>query len=152
MPCKITLPLYRTMHLCLSKVTSNPASVRTRIPNNDAMERSGMICPVSVIGRPFIFMSHICVGMTCRLSASDTRSGVVIGCLLATGAPSITEIWVAPELVMASVGGRSRQVVPTRANWLVVDMDILDVTMVALSSSWMAKQKLVGYSEFVVLA
>jgi hypothetical protein len=95
-------------------------------------------------------MSHICVDMTCQLSASDTRSGVVIGHLLATDAPSITIIWVVPESAMASVGDGSRQV-PTRARWLVVDMDLLDVTMVALSSSWMAKQKLVGYCKFVVL-
>jgi hypothetical protein len=65
LPCKITLPLYHTMHLCLSKVSLHPVFVRTCIPNNDAMERSGMICPVSVIGRLFIFMSHICVDMTC---------------------------------------------------------------------------------------
>ncbi len=81
---------------------------------------------------------------------SDTRSGVVIGCLFATGAPSITKNWVAPESAMASVGGGSRQI-STRAHWLVVDMDVLDVTMVASSSSWMTKQKLVGYSKFVVL-
>ena len=64
LPCKITLPLYRMMHLCLSKVSLHPVFVRTCIPNNDAMERSGMICPVSVIGRLFIFMSQICVDMT----------------------------------------------------------------------------------------
>ncbi len=150
LPCKITLPLYRMMHLCLSKVTSRPAFVRTCIPNNDAMERLGMICPISVIGRPFIFMSYICVDMTCRQSASDTHSGVVVGCLLATGAPSITKIWVVPESAMASVGGGSRQI-PMRMRWLVFDMDVLDVTMVALSSPWMDKQKLVGYGKILVL-
>ncbi len=91
LPCRIMLPLYPTMHVCLSKVTSQPMFVRTCIPNNDVMERSGMICPVSKIGRLFIFMSHICVDMTCRPSSSDTHSGVVIGRLLATGAPSITK-------------------------------------------------------------
>jgi hypothetical protein len=119
LPCKITLPLYCTMHLCLSKVTSHPAFVRTHIPNNDAMERSKMICPISVIGRPFIFMSHICFDTTCGPSASDTHSGVVVGHLLATGAPSITKIWVAPELAMASVGGGSRQV-HWNESWIIV--------------------------------
>jgi hypothetical protein len=51
---------------------------------------------------------------------------------------------------MASVGGGRRQVL-TRARWLVVDMEVLDVTMVALSSSWMDKQKVVGYSKVVVM-
>ncbi len=109
-----------------------------------------MMWPVNVIGMPFIFMSHICVDVTCRPSASDTRSGVVVGCLLATGAPSITKIWVAPESAMASVGGGRRQVL-TRARWLVDDMEVLDVTMVASSSSWIDERKVVGYGKVVVL-
>jgi hypothetical protein len=109
-----------------------------------------MMWPVNVIVRPFIFMSHICVDVTCRLSASDTRSGVVVGRLLAAGAPSLTKNWVAPESAMASVGGGRRQVL-TRARWLVVDMEVLDVMMVASSSPWMDEWKVVGYSEVVVL-
>jgi hypothetical protein len=114
------------------------------------MEMLGMMWPVNVIGRPFIFMSHICVDVTCWPSASDTRSGVVVGRLLTTGAPSITKIWVAPESAMASVGEGRRQVL-SRACWLVIDMEVLDVTMVALSSSWMDERKAVGYGKVVVL-
>jgi hypothetical protein len=72
-----------------------------------------------------------------------------MGCLLATGAPSITKNWVAPESAMTSVGGGRRQVL-TRARWLVVDMEVLDVTMVASSSSWMDERKVVGYGKVVV--
>jgi hypothetical protein len=99
-PCKIMLPLYRTVHLCLSNVTLHPELVKILIPKSDAMDRSRMICPVSVKGRPFISMSHICVDITCWPLASVTFSGVVVGHLLTTGTPSITKICIAPESMM----------------------------------------------------
>ncbi len=42
-PVKITLPLYQTLHVCLSSVMSQPTLVNTCMPKRDAMERSGMM-------------------------------------------------------------------------------------------------------------
>jgi hypothetical protein len=48
-------------------------------------------------------VTHICVDITCLLLARETLtlSGRVIECLLTTGVPSITKIWVAPESAIA---------------------------------------------------
>ncbi len=81
----------------------HPAAVRTRIPNKDAIDNSGTICPTSIVGSPGIIMSHICVDVTRRPSASATFSGHVVFRLLWTGIPSMTKIWVAPESAIASV-------------------------------------------------
>jgi hypothetical protein len=91
-PNKIIFPLYLTIQTPFVNVTSHPASVRIRILKSEAMDRSGMMCPVKVTGRPSIWMSHICVDMTWQPSAGATRSGCVVGCLLITGVPSITII------------------------------------------------------------
>ncbi len=96
-PRKIIAPLYRTMQLFLLNVTMHPASIRSRMPNSEAIERSGMMCPVSIAGSPPILMSHMCVDRTSRPLANATFNGCVVGCLLTTGVPSITKIWVAPE-------------------------------------------------------
>jgi hypothetical protein len=111
-PRKIMAPLYRTMQLVLSNVTVHPASVRTRIPNSEAIDRSGIMCPVSTVGSPSILMSHMCVDKTIRLSANATFSGCVVVRLLTTGVPSITKIWVAPESAMASYMSRRKPANP----------------------------------------
>ena len=103
MPVKIMFPLYLTTHFSLSNLTVQPAAVRTRIPNKDAMDNSGMICPTSVVGSPGIMMSHICVDVTRRPLANETFSGHVVFCLLWTGIPSMTKICVAPKSAIASV-------------------------------------------------
>ncbi len=87
-------------------VTLHPASVRTLIPKSEAIERSGMMCPVNITGSPSIFISHICVDMTWRPSASATLSGFIVGRLFIMGVPSITNICVAPESAMACFVGR----------------------------------------------
>ncbi len=50
-------------------------------------------------------MSHMCVIITCCLSANVTLSGLVVRCLFLTGVPSISKIWFAPESAMASLVG-----------------------------------------------
>ena len=103
MPVKIILPLYLTTHFSMSNLTVHPASVTTRILNREAMDNSGTMCPMSVVGRPGIIMSHMCVDMTCRPSANATFNGHIVFRLLWTGIPSMTKIWVAPESVIASL-------------------------------------------------
>ncbi len=63
-PVKITLPLYQTLHVCLSNVMSQPALVNTCMPKGDGMERSGMMWPVNKQGRPLMMILHMCVDMT----------------------------------------------------------------------------------------
>ncbi len=58
---EIILPLYLTTHFLLSNFTVHPASVSTWIPKREAMDNSGTMCPMSVVGRPGIMMSHMCV-------------------------------------------------------------------------------------------
>ena len=47
-------------------------------------------------------MSYMCVDITRRPSANATLSGHVGFCLLLTGLPSMTKIWVVPESTIAS--------------------------------------------------
>ncbi len=54
-----------------------------------------------------MLISHICVVQTCRLSANVTLSGQGVRLLFLTSIPSVTKIWVAPELAMASLVGDS---------------------------------------------
>ena len=93
------------MHSVAVKVTSQPADVRTRIPNSEATDSSGTMCPVRVVGRPSIATSHICVDVTIRPSARATRKGRVVGRRLTTGVPSMTKICVAPESAIDIPGG-----------------------------------------------
>jgi hypothetical protein len=86
----------------MSNLTVHPASVNTRIPNREAVYNSGTMCSTSIVGRPGIMMLHMCVDITCRPSANGTFSVHVVFCLLWTGMPSMTKIWVAPESVIAS--------------------------------------------------
>jgi hypothetical protein len=72
-PLKIIFPLYHTVHLCLSNVTSQPSSVNTHIPNREAIDESRIMCPVRTNG-----MLHMCVDTTCRPSANVTLSGRVV--------------------------------------------------------------------------
>ena len=102
MPVNIILPLYLTTHFSMSNLTVHPASVSTRIPKREAIDNSGTMCPTSVVGRPGIKISHICVDITLSPSANATLSGHVVFCLLWTGVPSMTKIWVAPESAIAS--------------------------------------------------
>jgi hypothetical protein len=78
--------------------------MRTRIPNREAIDNSGTMCPTKVVGRPGSIISHICVDITRRPSANATFRGQVVSRLLRTGVPSITNICVAPESVIASLG------------------------------------------------
>ena len=102
MPVNIILPLYLTTHYSMSNLTVHPASVSTRIPKREAIDNSGTMCPTSVVRRPGIIISHLCVHITVPPSANVTLSGHVVFCLLWTGVPSMIKIWVAPKSAIAS--------------------------------------------------
>ncbi len=82
----------------------HPGSVRTGIPNREAIDNSGTMCPTRVVGRPGSIISHICVDITLRPSANATFRGQVVIRLLRTGVLFITNICVAPESAIASLG------------------------------------------------
>jgi hypothetical protein len=147
----------------LSNVTVHPASVRTRIPNSDAIDRSGIMCPVSTVGSPSSLMSHMCVDKTIRPSANATFSGCVVGRLLMTGVPSITKIWVAPESAMASYVSRRNPASPACSvftRWLSAcalndcherfldnTLEMITVSSSSVSSTSADKHTLMGYDE-----
>ncbi len=93
--------LYLTTQIVLVKVISHPTLVKTRMPNEDAMERLGIMCPFNGKGRPLMCMLHIRVDDTWQPSASNTFKGFVVALLLITGVPSIINICVVPESAIA---------------------------------------------------
>ncbi len=95
-PLKITLPLYTTSHFSLSKVTLQPTLHRGQMQISKAIFRSGMMCPVRVIGNPGIFMSHTCVNLTFLPSGRLTVKDFVANRLFSTSTPSITKMGIAP--------------------------------------------------------
>ena len=153
-PRRMTCPSYQTTHSPFMKVTLHPASVSTRMPKRDAMDKLGMMCPVRTVGRPSIAMSHMCVDMTWHPSANATFRGRGVGHLLTTGVPSMTKIWVAPESAM---GWFVWLCIAPPAMSMGGSVDTLEITMVILSLSYCGVQLLreknwrVGYDVFVVL-
>ena len=151
------------MQLFLSNVTVHPASVSTQMPNSEAIDRSGIMCPVSTVRSPLILMSHMCVDKTILPSANATFSGCVVGRLLTTGVPSITKIWVAPESAMASYVSRRNPANPAFSvftRWLraralndcreCLVFVTLEMTTVASSSTSLTsadEHTLMGYDE-----
>ncbi len=128
-------------------ITVHPASVRTRIPNREAIYNSRTMCPTKVVGRPGSIISHICVDITWHPSANATFRGQVVICLLRTGVSSITNICVAPESAIASLCvmvpcGRDCFVgtFVVNAVWysMFVPLETLDVTTVMLLSLMVA--------------
>jgi hypothetical protein len=111
----------------------HPASVRTRIPNREAIDNSGTMCPTRVVGRPGSIISHICVDITRRQSANATFRGQVVIRLLRTGVPSITNICVAPESAIACDCFDGTFVVNAVWYSMFLPLETLDVTTVMSS-------------------
>jgi len=63
---------------------------------SDAIFKSGMMCPVKVIGNPGMLMSHTCVDLIFLPSGRLTVSGFNANRLFSTSTPSITNMDVAP--------------------------------------------------------
>jgi hypothetical protein len=63
-PRKITCSLYITSHFDLVNTTEHLALHSTQMPINDAIINLGTMCPVNIVGRPGIVMSHMCVDFT----------------------------------------------------------------------------------------
>ena len=72
-PRKITCLLYITSHFDLVNTTEHPALHSTQMPINDAIVNLGTMCPVKIVGRPGIVMSHMCVDFTLLPSVDSQR-------------------------------------------------------------------------------
>ena len=66
------------------------------------MAKCGTMCPVNVLGSPWISMSHMCVDLICLPSGRLIVSGFNAGRLFFMSAPSMTKIDVAPVSAIAS--------------------------------------------------
>ncbi len=71
------------------------------MPIRDATVSEGTMCPFKTIGRPGLFMSHICVDITCFLSGKLIVRDFFAMCLLTMSMLSITKIDVTPVSAIA---------------------------------------------------
>ncbi len=94
-PHKITFPLNITSHFVLSNVTLHPALHRSLMPMSEAIVNDGMICPVSVVGSPGMFISHTCVDWIILPSGKLIVRGDTAMRLLSTAAHSMMNMDVA---------------------------------------------------------
>ena len=100
-PRKITCSLNITSHFDLVNSTKHPALHSTRMPINDAIVNLGTMCPVKIVGRPGIVMSHMCVDFTLLPSGKLIVKGCVEGRKLLMGVPSMINMEVAPVSAIA---------------------------------------------------
>jgi hypothetical protein len=121
-PSSMILFLYHTVHFNLSNRTLHPALVSMTMPKWEAMESSGMMCPVRTTGSPLMCTSNMCVDVTWLPSASDTVNRHVVGHWLTTGIPSMMKIALPPSpqwCPLLSVGMRYRQsVAGVACHWI----------------------------------
>ncbi len=70
----------------------------------DATVSEGTMCPINVLGRPRMCMSHTCVDFIRVPSGKLIVRGFTAVRLLATSAPSIMKMEVAPVSAIAQFG------------------------------------------------
>ena len=63
-PLNMTFPLYHTSQFVFVNTTSHPASHRTLMLINNAIDNFGTTCPTNTFGIPGIVMSHVYVDFT----------------------------------------------------------------------------------------
>jgi hypothetical protein len=71
------------------------------MPMRDAIVDDGMMCPVNIIGKPRILISHTCVDWTFLLSGKLIVRGDTTIHLLSMAAPSMMKMEVAPMSAIA---------------------------------------------------
>lgn len=81
-PRRINLLLYKTSQCLSQNVTLHPASHSTRMPIREAISSFGTMWPVSIVGRPGICTSHICVDLIFVPSGRFIVSGLTATRLL----------------------------------------------------------------------
>ncbi len=81
--------------------TEHPALHSSRMPINDAIVNLSTMCPVRIVGRPDIVMSHMCVDFALLLSGKLIVNGCDEGRKLLTGVSSMINMEVAPVSAIA---------------------------------------------------
>ena len=81
----------------------HPASHSTQTPINDAIDRLGTMCPISIMGRPGMVILQQCVDLIFDPSGRLIVSGFVATRLFSTGMLSVMNIAVAPVSMIACV-------------------------------------------------
>ena len=100
-PLKIIFPLYHALQFVFVNITLHPASHKTLMPINDAIDNLGTTCPTNTIGSPGIVMLHVCVDFTFVPSGRLIVSGRIAGWRFSHGVPSVMRIDIAPVLAIA---------------------------------------------------
>jgi hypothetical protein len=170
-PRKIVSPLKMMSHLSSLNVTVQPALQSGRMPINDATARCRTMCPVKLVGRPGIFISHSCVECTLLPSGKRIVNGCKATLLFLTSTPSITKMDVAP---VSAIAWDVAIVIALRCSAVAFPKIVraVDATIdvrrrvravtglwckqvevkIVLSLSAMLKQKILGSKEEVVVA
>ena len=134
-----------------SNTTVQPALHSGRMPIKEAMARWGTMCPVKMVGRPGIAISHLCVERTMLPSGKLILSGFLDSRLLSTSTPSMIKIDVAPVSAMAwSVAMEIPAAISGCVGRVLLDVEQFDATTV--TSSCIAHDKFMVGSEETVVA
>ncbi len=133
-------------------MTLHPALQSMRIPKRDAVVISGIMCPVRIVGKPGMRMSHICDDTICPPSGSIADIGDEVRRFLRHGAPLVRRIEVAPVSAMAWVGStiipRARWCAASESAGIVFDVTTVTLSLLSSSEEVVAENKyLVGYGD-----
>jgi hypothetical protein len=131
-PRKIIFLLNITSHFVLSNVTLHPALQRGLMLMSEAIVNDGTICPVSVVGRPRMFISHTCVDWILLPYGKSIVMGDTAMHLLSTAAPSMMNMDITPVSPIAWCIAIGRALINFGLGFLAVQLEAITV---AVSSS-----------------
>ena len=113
----------------------------------------GTMYPVNTIGRPGIFMSHMCVNVTLLPSGKLIVIGLFVVRRFLTGVPFMMNIEVAPVMAIACIGAIVIAFAHSNFLYFVLQWDVIIVASLsscgANAASWQIHLNWVGYNEDV---
>ena len=113
----------------------------------------GTMDPVNTIGRPGIFMSHMCVDVTLLPSGKLIVIGLFVVRMFLTSVPFMMNIEVAPVLAIASVEAIVIAFAHSNFLYFVLQLDVIIIALLsscgANAASWRIHLNWVGYNEDV---
>ncbi len=103
------------------------------MPISEAIDKHGTICPVRIIGRPGMLMSHMCMECTILPLGGLMVRGSSAGRMLDMGVPAITKMDVAPVSAMTCVSTNASNLGTPfpRAEAMSLARDLFEVITVA---------------------
>ena len=113
----------------------------------------GTIYPVNTIGRPGIFMSHMCVDVTLLPSVKLIVIGLFVVRRFLTGVPFMMNIEVAPVLAIACIEAIVIAFAHSNFLYFVLQLDVIIIVSSSScgvnAASWRIHLNWVGYNEDV---